>query len=379
MDPLYCRTPWCTCLLRCFVVLTRCCWIVWTWTPGARLRFSGNKIQLKWWSFIVPSQQGNYTCPALTFCNIANRTITSASFYQTPSSYILKGPSSVNLSFTISWLVNISSCVTTLPFASPALQYNQLEEKCPYLIEQELVKNCITWNINNSTHNVKISLNNQYLICSNASEITNRSAWIQYLLLLLSKTPPTNHPPSIVRVPKSCVNTSISQHKIVLHYKVSFPPLLPCNKFKRAWYDTVLGGAGTGLGIVNSIDLETLASRLRSAGQDVYQDLTVNANWLPMTIQPHQNTLRYQGQFLQVFNDSVLANFKFDDNVTRLFKWTKCSLQNMYTLIQKENAQRLLQVGDTHIWDSVLPRMVKYWKQNKPEQARCTPFGVVGL
>lgn len=50
---------------------------------------------------------------------------------------------------------------------------------------------------------------------------------------------------------------------------------------------------------VNSVVLETLASRLRSAGKYVAQALTINAEHT--TILTHQHTLDYQKDFFQLF------------------------------------------------------------------------------
>ncbi|XP_078009452.1 uncharacterized protein LOC144457095 isoform X2 [Phascolarctos cinereus] len=268
---------------------------------------------------------------------------------------------SFNLTVTAANGTNISCTLTSWP-------------PSPYF-PKRLRSVTYNWTQVNSTYTVSLSQadDRKYFYCRN----TSNGLYEEYLNQLVWVVPVTPKPPGIIRVPRSCTNTSILQHKIVFHYNVTFPSLESCVRKKRAWYDTLLGGAGTGLGIVNSIDLETLASRLRSAGQDVSQALTVNAQWLPTTILPHQNTLQYQGQFLQVFNNSILVNLHLMKNIGVLFNWTKCSLQNLYTLIQKENAQRLLQEGNSHIWNDILD-LSDVWKKQKPENARCTPLWCAG-
>lgn len=41
----------------------------------------------------------------------------------------------------------------------------------------------------------------------------------------------------------------------------------PINRKKRSLGDTMLGGTGTGLGVLNSIDEEVLAHQLNAVGQ----------------------------------------------------------------------------------------------------------------
>ncbi|XP_078009453.1 uncharacterized protein LOC144456956 isoform X1 [Phascolarctos cinereus] len=206
---------------------------------------------------------------------------------------------SFNLTVTAANGTNISCTLTSWP-------------PSPYF-PKRLRSVTYNWTQVNSTYTVSLSQadDRKYFYCRN----TSNGLYEEYLNQLVWVVPVTPKPPGIIRVPRSCTNTSILQHKIVFHYNVTFPSLESCVRKKRAWYDTLLGGAGTGLGIVNSIDLETLASRLRSAGQDVSQALTVNAQWLPTTILPHQNTLQYQGQFLQVFNNSILVNLHLMKNI----------------------------------------------------------------
>ena len=67
-----------------------------------------------------------------------------------------------------------------------------------------------------------------------------------------------------------------------------------CTQRKNAWYDTLLGGLGSGIGITNSVDLEVLFSHLQNAEKDIAPSVNLNAQWLPTSIIPHQNTLPYQ-------------------------------------------------------------------------------------
>lgn len=106
--------------------------------------------------------------------------------------------------------------------------------------------------------------------------------------------------------------------------------------------------------------------------------MTLNALWLPTTVTPHVKTLQYQREMLQIFNASNINQFKLDTNISFLFDWTKCSLQLLYVLIQKENAQRTLTQGDTSTWRSMFP--IPHSSRiaiNKPN-VTCTPLWCIG-
>ncbi|XP_038599110.1 uncharacterized protein LOC119924204 [Tachyglossus aculeatus] len=226
-----------------------------------------------------------------------------------------------------------------------------------------LIRECSKSNSNSTVtqyqgSNFTISVNRAAtLLCFNTTTITNRTWWVEYIRLLTNITP-ISQELIIVRVPGSCQNVTFNTQQNLLHCNITFPPWKPCNRRRRSWFDTLLGGAGTGLGIVNSVDLETLANRLRSAGHDVPQALTINARWSRTTILPHQPTLNFQGQFLQLFNAATFASVNIDTDFSKLFNWTRCSLENIYSMVQKEWVQRTLSAGTPDIWRQILSRYI---------------------
>ncbi|XP_036590210.1 uncharacterized protein LOC118827963 [Trichosurus vulpecula] len=377
MGPYHRRTSWRSCILQCFTVLA-CCMLIKTWTPGTQVhdRLQGPVVlpisYMSWdYDYNETSMQDGFKCPPISWCNYMNWSYPgNVEVWAAPSpifQLMKTNLTTVNVTVIPAPGANISCAITNLPF-STHLSFNQQWPSLDTTNWTNVYFEARTFTI------YMPEMNNKYLYCHNATPILDRRNKKWYNKLIWTR-PAAPESPGIVRVPKSCINASISQHKIVFHYNVTFPPLANCVRRKRAWYDTLLGSAGTGLGIVNSVDLEALASRLRSAGQDVSQ--AVNVQWLPTTILPHQNTLQYQNQFLQVFNDSTLVNLDLMENISMLFDWTECSLQNLYTLIQKENAQRLLQEGNTQIWNNILD-LSKVWRKPKPENIECTPYWCTG-
>lgn len=128
------------------------------------------------------------------------------------------------------------------------------------------------------------------------------------------------------------------------------------------------------MGVRNSIDLEALSSRLRSAGQDVAQALGLSAQWLPTTIVPHHRELNYDKEFLQLFSHFPITALKIDANVSLPFSWTICSLQNLGTLIQKENAQHQLLSQDITVWKHTFKNYFKphHWIRLHNPRVNCS-------
>lgn len=51
--------------------------------------------------------------------------------------------------------------------------------------------------------------------------------------------------------------------KAVLRFNLIFPGLKSCNWNRKSWYDTILGAAEADVGVVNSMDFESLAKQTR--------------------------------------------------------------------------------------------------------------------
>lgn len=129
----------------------------------------------------------------------------------------------------------------------------------------EAINKCIAYNLATMNFTVEAS---QFIICSNTTEIKNRTMWGDYLWISV-QTLPQDATPQIVHIPRTCTNVSIAAPQKLIHFNISFPPLLKCNRRCHAWYNTLLGGLGSGFGIANSIDLEALAYCLQNTGSDV--------------------------------------------------------------------------------------------------------------
>lgn len=73
-----------------------------------------------------------------------------------------------------------------------------------------------------------------------------------------------------------------------------------------------MGRVGTGTGILNSVDLETKRNKVEQTGFEVGQSITIQADWIPTTLIPHFKALKYDDQFLQLFNQTIIASLEID-------------------------------------------------------------------
>ena len=69
--------------------------------------------------------------------------------------------------------------------------------------------------------------------------------------------------------------------------------------------------------LINTTDVEILASRLHNISKDIAQALTINAKWIPTTLNQHELSLTYDADFLQLFNNSVITVSVWDSQVAQ--------------------------------------------------------------
>lgn len=87
--------------------------------------------------------------------------------------------------------------------------------------------------------------------------------------------------------------------EICLNFNITFPAHPKC-RIRRAWFHALLGTAGTGMDLINTTDVEILASRLHNISKDIAQALTINAKWIPTTLNQHELSLTYDAELFAV-------------------------------------------------------------------------------
>lgn len=202
----------------------------------------------RWRNKTIPRTQDNYTCKENQQCIIANGTVRATNLTgwtgdNNPYHFVFSGPPPTNITITAhvnkSWWQQNSTDF----YKRPGLNWKQPHQWVNMTIGHPAAYNHI--------FSVQTS---QFILCSNATPIENRTIWGDFLWLSVAW--PQNNTSQLVRVPRTCSNVSVAARKHLIHFHISFPELPDCNRRRRAWYDTLLGGLGSGFGIANSIDLE---------------------------------------------------------------------------------------------------------------------------
>ncbi|XP_063813383.1 uncharacterized protein LOC135051206 [Pseudophryne corroboree] len=241
---------------------------------------------------------------------------------------------------TINAAVNISCCSKPYRF-----RFLPKEEK------NKEYKNCSKQGATTFRLAVKDVL---ILVCHNATEIKNRTWWAQDLMFIdiNASRIDIGH---VKRLPSTCENVGTQAQKTVLVTQVVFPPNnRQCiSQQRRAWYDTLLGGYGTLTGVLNGIDIETLANRMHSAGSKLNDGLTLQAKWMPTIFEPAKISAGIDTLMNQLINASNDFPVGFDTNITKFINWTVCTLQTMYEQQQKGVMQTMLMTGNEQVWRTI--------------------------
>ncbi|KAM4694367.1 uncharacterized protein O3C94_004841 [Discoglossus pictus] len=193
------------------------------------------------------------------------------------------------------------------------------------------------------------------MFCINATTITNRTWWAQYMVFINMDTTviDTGH---VKRLPSTCEKVGTAARKTVIHAEVIFPRASKCSKptrVKRTWYDTLLGGYGTAAGVLNIWDIETLANRMYSAGSKVNDVLTLQAKSMPTIWRPLQLSAGNDDMINNLLQETNQFNGHFDKNVTLFVNCTVCNMRVLWEEQQKRVMQTKLMTGNEQVWRTV--------------------------
>ncbi|XP_063809101.1 uncharacterized protein LOC135018576 [Pseudophryne corroboree] len=318
-----------------------------TWTPGLKIeKRELHTVRWGWNNATIPRTQDNFTCQANQRCtNIVNITIPGTMWAGPPDPQRNRYRPTFALhqsegNITINAAVNISCCSKPYRF-----RFLPKEEK------NKEYKNCSKQGATTFRLAVKDVL---ILVCHNATEIKNRTWWAQDLMFIdiNASRIDIGH---VKRLPSTCKNVGTQAQKTVLVTQVVFPPNnRQCiSRQRRAWYDTLLGGYGTLTGVLNRIDIETLANRMHSTGSKLNDGLTLQAKWMPTIFEPAKISAGIDTLMNQLINASNDFAVGFDTNITKCINWTVCTLQTMYEQQQKGVMQTMLMTGNEQVWRTI--------------------------
>ncbi|KAM5169860.1 uncharacterized protein ACMZJ9_002909 [Mantella aurantiaca] len=179
-------------------------------------------------------------------------------------------------------------------------------------------------------------------------------------------------PGQVKRLPSTCERVGQHAQKTELSFGISFPPAKKC-KYRRAWYNTLLGGYGTLTGTLNGFDIETLANRLHNAGSKINDALTLQARWMPTVWAPLKLQAKIDDDLLDIINASNIFTYNVDTNISRVVNWTICSLQTLQQQQQKGLFQTMLVTGNEEVWRTVFSSLVRteHWLDIKAPKVMC--------
>nr|XP_033776809.1 uncharacterized protein LOC117348606 isoform X1 [Geotrypetes seraphini] len=330
------------------------------WTPARRLVLDDNaRFQWGWRNATSRRQQEKFSCEKGQRCTIANIT-TNVDIWKGPHNdrrgYIFYALYQSQVVVNVTAHVSILCCLKTV---FPELNTKQ---------KWQAVQNCSTWN-GTVLH---LTLEDpKYFVCTNASLIKNRTTWADYIIFVNIDSAKID-PGQVKRLPSTCEMVGQHAEQTRVQFKITFPPSSRC-RYRRAWYDTILGGFGTITGTINSYDIESLANRLHNAGSKINDALIIQANWMPTIWYPMTLAAGVDNDMLDLFNASNSLTFLVDTNITHIINWTICSLQTLQQQQQKNVFQTQLLTANEQVWRAVFSDVIRagHWLQIPSSKIRC--------
>ncbi|XP_078390921.1 uncharacterized protein LOC144672809 [Cetorhinus maximus] len=140
---------------------------------------------------------------------------------------------------------------------------------------------------------------------------------------------------------------------------------------RRAWYDTLLGGAGTVMGISNAIDSEVTRTKLSSAGQATAQGLYTIGRWMPSAMMTQKETARILLHSLKWELDVWDSTQQLFQNFTVQLNWTFCGIQMLHAHLQKERFLRIVTSPNVQAWREVWNVSERLWMNTYPDKTWC--------
>uniref|UniRef100_A0A803JQL4 Uncharacterized protein n=1 Tax=Xenopus tropicalis TaxID=8364 RepID=A0A803JQL4_XENTR len=288
-----------------------------------------NIMQWGWRNATIARQQDNFTCPANQPCIVLN---------MTTSSSILKSHNHIGyLAIPVQRYCNFSIISNATAFQSTLLMPSQEYDK-PFLVNVYHDPNSFNW-----TQNTNYSLPAGYtLLFTNGTPITNRT-WFMIGIVCIISTSPTAHNYSLIPTPDTCVNVTTINKAVKVIFKITTPPIPVCStsksRHKRAWYDTLLGGAGTAMGVLNGVDMEVLRNKLSTAASHLKTAFHVTAQWAPTVVQSQLMQLKLDQEFVKYLGDNTFAVLNLTAGSV---SWTLCGLRYVWLSQQRSELENML-------------------------------------
>ncbi|XP_057703566.1 uncharacterized protein LOC130922667 [Corythoichthys intestinalis] len=178
----------------------------------------------------------------------------------------------------------------------------------------------------------------------------------------------------------SCTYLALEKTHTEIHWIVLFPPFPTCAARKKpAWYDTLLGGTGTVLGISNTIDGEVTRTMLSNTGSDIAHGLSTVGLWMPTSIAPHEEAASLFLAQLSWDKGMWDETRKVLTNISNALNMTVCNLQVLNMKLQKERFLRVVTSASVDQWRKVWNISTESWVKVYPEKTICNETVCQGM
>ncbi|XP_041064066.1 uncharacterized protein LOC121289097 [Carcharodon carcharias] len=186
-------------------------------------------------------------------------------------------------------------------------------------------------------------------------------------------TVPKVHHTHLAPIASTCQAMASTAAQTNVHWQVRLPVIPECNpkRRRRAWYDTLLGGAGTVMGISNAIDSEVTRTKLSSTGQATAQGLYTIGRWMPSAMMTQEETARILLHSLKWELDVWDSTQRLFQNFTVQMNWTICGIQMLHAHLQKERFLRIVTSPNVQAWRGVWNVSEKLWMNTYPDKTWC--------
>ncbi|OCT87905.1 hypothetical protein XELAEV_18021609mg, partial [Xenopus laevis] len=228
------------------------------------------------------------------------------------------------------------------------------------------------WNQPDNSNNISIPLSHT-LVITNHTPIINRT-WFIIAVTCLNQTiveHPKHHNYSIIPRPPTCVNTTIIKKAIHVILNISTPPVTFCHAIsrkRRAWYDTLLGGTGTAMGVLNGVDMEILRNKLSTTASHLKTAFHVTAQWAPTVVNSQITQLTLDKQMLTYLGNLTYAitNFTLGSS-----DWSMCAIRYLWMSQQRLELENMLLIPKFTKLSKLLSWGSSDWIDYSPTNSYC--------
>ncbi len=200
-----------------------------------------------------------------------------------------------------------------------------------------------------------VTNNPRPLTLFNSTEIHNRST---YGTVIPWVSKPQHLDRHVVPIPHTCTPVAHDVKHTTVFWTILFPPIPKCRN-KRAWYDTLLGGTGTGLGVLNTIDKQVIANKLSNVGRYSHDALQKLGRWMPSGIYSQQYQAYWDVVSARILKHSI-NDFRWN-NVSEWLNWTECNLNMLSAKMQLRNVQQTVMSSNYNAWKELWKIDKGYW------------------